>query len=238
MSAAAPDRARSAVLRQALSVGAATGAYGVSFGALAVAGGLTVAQACALSLLMFTGGSQFAYIGVVGAGGSPLAGIATATFLGVRNGFYALTMAPLVGGSRWRRPLAAHLTIDESTAVGSAQFAVRPPRPDLVRVGFWATGLAVFTLWNVATLIGALVGDALGDTRRYGLDAAAAAAFLGLLWPRLSARRPLAVAAVAAALAASLVPVLPPGAPVLAAAAVAVAGGWREPAATHGKVQA
>jgi predicted branched-subunit amino acid permease len=222
-----PDGDRAAVLRQALSIGVATGAYGVSFGALAVAAGLSVTQACVLSLVMFTGGSQFAFVGVIGAGGSPGAAIATATLLGARNGFYGLQVARLLRPRGWRRPLAAHVTIDESTAVANAQAAVRPGRPELARLGFWATAVAVFALWNGATFVGALVGDALGDPRRYGLDAAAAAAFLALLWPRLRDRRTRLVAAGAAALASALVPLLPPGAPVLAAALVAVAAGWR-----------
>jgi predicted branched-subunit amino acid permease len=224
------DPARGAVLRQALSIGVATGAYGLSFGALAVAGGLTVAQACVLSLAMFTGGSQFAFVGVVAAAGSGGAAIATATLLGTRNGFYGLQMARILRPRGWRRVLTAHVTIDESTAVGSAQAAVHPDRPDLARVGFWATALAVFTLWNAATLLGAVVGNALGDPRRYGLDAAAAAAFLALLWPRLSTGRTRLVAVAAVVVASALVPLLPPGAPVLAAAVVAVVAGWQEPA--------
>jgi len=224
-----PDPARRAVLRQALSVGVATGAYGISFGALAVAAGLTVAQACVLSLVMFTGGSQFAFAGVVGAGGSGGAAIATAALLGARNGFYGLQMARVLRPRGWRRVATAQVTIDESTAVGSGQAAVRPDRPDLARTGFWATALAVFALWNAATLLGAVVGDTLGDPRRYGLDAAAAAAFLALLWPRLASGRTRAVAAAAVVVASALVPVLPPGAPVLAAALVAIVVGWREP---------
>jgi branched chain amino acid efflux pump len=223
------DPARSAVLRQALSIGLATGAYGVSFGALAVAAGLTVAQTSVLSLVMFTGGSQFAFVGVVGAGGSGLAAIATAALVGARNGFYGLQMSRILMPRGWRRLPAAHVTIDESTAVGSTQAAVRPDRSDLARVGFWATAVAVFTLWNAATLLGAVVGDALGDPRRYGLDAAASAAFLALLWPRLSSARTRFVAAAAAVVATALVPVLPAGAPVLAAALVAVVAGWRAP---------
>lgn len=221
------DGVRAQVLRQAASIGVATGAYGVSFGALAVAAGLTVPQACVLSLAMFTGGSQFAFVGVVGAGGAPGAAIATATFLGARNGFYGLQMARLLRPRGWRRLLAAHVTIDESTAVGTAQAAVRPDRPELTSLGFWATAAAVFALWNLATFAGGLIGDALGDPRRYGLDAAAAAAFLALLWPRLRDRHTRLVAAGAAAVASALVPLLPPGAPVLAAALVAVAAGWR-----------
>lgn len=229
MSDGSGDGARAAVLRQAASIGLATGAYGISFGALAVAAGLTVWQACALSALMFTGGSQFAFVGVVGAGGGAPAAIATATLLGARNGFYGLQMATILRPRGWRRLPAAHVTIDESTAVGTAQATVRPDRPELAHLGFWATAVAVFTLWNAATLAGALVGNALGDPRRYGLDAAAAAAFLALLWPRLGTARTRAVAAGAVVVAAALVPLLPPGAPVLAAALVALVAGWRHP---------
>jgi predicted branched-subunit amino acid permease len=224
-----PDAARSTVRRQALSVGVASGAYAVSFGALSVAAGLSLAQTMALSLLMFTGGSQFAFVGVLGGGGGAGAAVATATLLGARNGFYGLQMAPLLGTRGPRTAVAAQLTIDESTAVGTAQLAVHPGRVDLVRYGFWATGLSVFVFWNAMTLLGAVVGDALGDPRRYGLDAAAAAAFLALLWPRVAAVRPRAVALGAVALALALVPVAPAGVPVLAAAVVGVLGGWREP---------
>ncbi len=206
---------RRAVLRQAASVGIATGAYGISFGALSVAAGLSVTQTCVLSLAMFTGGSQFAFIGVLGAGGAGITAAATAALLGVRNGFYALAMAPRLQAGGWRVPAAAQLTIDESTAVGTAQL-----RPDLVRLGFWSTGLAVFSLWNAATLAGALAGAAVGDPAQYGLDAAAAAAFLALLWPRLRERTNRNVALAAVALAAVLIPVAPAGVPVLAAASV------------------
>jgi predicted branched-subunit amino acid permease len=222
------DAARRAVWRQGLSVGLATGAYGVSFGALSVAAGLSVAQTCALSLLMFTGGSQFAFAGVIGAGGSGAAAIAAAGLLGVRNAFYALQLAPLLRLRGVARAPGAQLTIDESTAVGTAQLSTTPPRPDLVATGFWVTGVSVYLLWNLTTLIGAVVGNALGDPRRYGLDAAAAAAFLALLWPRLRGRRPRLVAGLAAGLAVALVTRTPPGVPVLAAALVGAAAGWFE----------
>ncbi|PZQ91719.1 MAG: branched-chain amino acid ABC transporter permease [Leifsonia xyli] len=209
-------------MRAALSVGLAVSAYGVSFGALAVAAGLDVWQACALSLLMFSGGSQFALIGVLASGGvaAAPAAIAGATLLGVRNGLYSMRMSPIVGGPWWRRLLAAQWTIDESTAVATAQPSLRGQR-----IGFWATGAVIYLGWNLATLIGALIGDLVGDVRQYGLDAAAAAAFLGLLWPRLTARQPVAVAVAAAVVAAALIPWLPAGLPVLAAALVAIVVG-------------
>ena len=218
---ATPD-ATGAAVRAALGVGLAVSAYGLSFGALAVASGLDVWQTCVLSLLMFSGGSQFALIGVLASGGVAAgpAAIASATLLGIRNGLYSMRMSPVIGGPWWRRLLAAHWTIDESTAVGTAQPTLRGQR-----VGFWATGAVIFVGWNLTTLLGAVLGDLVGDVRMYGLDAAAAAAFLGLLWPRLTSRQPVAVAVAAAVIAAVLVPWLPPGLPVLAAAAVAIVVG-------------
>ncbi|GAB3129356.1 AzlC family ABC transporter permease [Glaciibacter psychrotolerans] len=214
---------RRLALRAALAVGVATAAYGVSFGALAVAAGLTVWQTCFLSLVLFSGGSQFALVGVLASGGlaaGPSA-ITAALLLGTRNAIYGMRISPIVGSGRWKRLAAAWITIDESTAVALAQ-----PTPLSRAIGFWVTGLTVFVGWNLTTLAGALIGDALGDTSRYGLDAAAAAAFVGLLWPRLKRRQPIAVAIVAAVVAALLTPVLMPGLPMLAAAVVAVLVGW------------
>lgn len=216
--------------RQGLAVALATSAYGVSFGAVSVASGLDVWQTCVLSLLMFTGGSQFAFVGVIAAGGlaAAPAAIASSVLLGVRNAAYAMRMAPVVGGGRWRKAAATQFTIDESTAVALAQ-----TEPRARQTGFWVTGIAIWVGWNLSTLLGALLGDVLGNPRTYGLDAAAAAAFLALLWPRLRGRQPLAVAAGAAAVAALLTPWLMPGIPVIAAAGVAVAVGLfdRRPAA-------
>lgn len=211
-----------AAFRSALAVGLAVAAYGISFGALSSASGLDVWQTCALSLLMFSGGSQFALVGVLAAGGVAAAGpaIASATLLGTRNALYALRVAPFIGGSWPRRALAAHWTIDETTAVSTAQ-----PTLAAQRTGFWWTGAIIYVGWNLTTLLGALLGDLLGDPRQYGLDAAAAAAFLGLLWPRLRQLQPVVVAIAAAVVAAVLTPALPPGVPVLVAAAVAIVVG-------------
>lgn len=211
------------IWREALGVVLATSAYGVSFGALAVASGLDVWQACVLSLLMFTGGSQFAFVGVFAAGGLAAlpSAIASAALLGVRNVAYGMRMSPVVGTTRARRVAAAHFTIDESTAV-----AISQSDPRLRRVGFWVTGIGIFIGWNITTLIGALVGDVLGDPKTWGLDAAAAAAFLALLWPRLKERQAIVVGIAAAVVAAALTPFIMPGLPVLVAAVVAIIVGW------------
>ncbi len=203
---------RAAYAADALSIGVATGVYGVSFGVLAVGAGLSVAQACAMSLLVFTGGSQFAAVGVLASGGSPLTAVANALLLAVRNAAYGLSLASLLDGHAGRRGLAAHLVIDESTAMARAQDA-----PDAARGAFWLTGGAVFVCWNLGTLGGAFAGGGLGDPATYGLDAMFPAAFLALLAPQLRQRGAPAAALAGALLAVVLVPLTPAGVPVLAA---------------------
>jgi 4-azaleucine resistance transporter AzlC len=209
--------ARRSIVRDGVAVGIATGAYGLSFGAIAVTSGLSVAQACALSLLTFTGASQFALVGVVAAGGSPMSGAATALLLGTRNTLYGLRLAPLLAWTGWRRALASQLVIDESTAMS----VTRETQED-ARTGFLSAGVSVFVLWNLATLVGAVAGEALGDPADLGLDAAVGAAFLALLWPRLGSRTNRVVAVLAAAVALGVVPISAAGVPVLAASAVAL----------------
>ena len=205
-----------AVVRDGILVGLATGTYGVSFGAVSVASGLDVWQTCALSLLVFTGASQFALVGVLAGGGAPFVAALAGLLLGTRNALYGLKVAPMLGLSGPTRVAAAHLVIDESTAMT----VTRTTRVQ-ARAGFFATGLAVFVCWNLSTLAGALAGAGL-DPRTYGLDAAVGAAFLGLLWPRLTSTRNRLAAVLGAAVSLSLVSVVPAGVPVLAAAVVAV----------------
>lgn len=202
-------------------VGVATGLYGISFGALSVAAGLDIWQTMALSLLMFSGGSQFAFIGVVATGAGVMPAIISAWLLGVRNGFYAIRMNPILSVSALVRPLAAQLTIDESNAVSLSQ----EPDKKKERLGFWLTGIAVFVFWNLFTLVGAILGSQIGDPSDFGLDAAAAAAFLGLIWPRLNQSKLLLLAVASAFLATSLSVVLPAGLPVLLTAFLAL-GFW------------
>lgn len=202
----------------ALGIGVATGAYAISFGAISVASGLDPAQTQVLSLLMFTGASQFALVGVLGAGGGAIAAVLTAWLLGARNGLYALHIAPLMQARGWRRVGAMQLTIDESTAMALAQ----EPDRAAARHAFWATGIAIYVMWNLGTALGALGASALDDPRTLGLDAAIPAGFIALLWPRLRDRTTWAVAAAGAAIAIALTPILRPGLPVLAAAAVAL----------------
>ena len=157
----------------------AVGAYGLSFGAAAVTAGLSTLQACVLSLLLFTGASQFALVGVLGAGGSGIAAVASALLLGTRNTLYAVRLSSLVPVRGPRRLVAAQLTIDETTGMATAAPG------GLAGTAFWATGASVYVLWNLATLTGAVGAARLGDPGALGLDAAVPAAFLALLAPQL-----------------------------------------------------
>ncbi|SJN27153.1 AzlC protein [Luteococcus japonicus LSP_Lj1] len=201
-------------MRMGLSVSVATGLYGISFGALGIAAGLSVLQTQALSALMFTGGSQFAFVGAIAGGGAPA--LVSASLLGIRNLIYGAQMNAAFAPRGLTRLLQAHVTIDESVATSVAQDIA-----DEQRRGFWSAGLGVFILWNLFTLLGAVLGNALGDPKTWGLDGAAVAAFLGLLWPRLHNRDTVAIAVASAFVTLLLVPVLAPGLPLLAAAAVA-----------------
>lgn len=207
-----------------MSVSITVGAYGIAFGAASVANGFSVLQSCALSLLTFSGASQFAVVGILGAGGSAMSGIATASLLGVRNGLYGLIMAPRLNVKGIKRVVAAQLTIDESTAVALGQ---ESKGRSAMRQGFWLTGFGVFFFWNLFTLAGALGAQAMGDIRAWGLDSAVPAAFLGLVWPRLSITRDRVLAIGCVIFALAMTPILPAGLPIIATAFIAIAVGLR-----------
>jgi predicted branched-subunit amino acid permease len=206
--------------RDALSIAIASGAYALSFGAISTTSGLSLLQTMALSLLMFTGASQFAMVGIIGAGGSVWAGAATAALLGTRNALYGVRLSTLLHVSGLRRFAAAHFVIDETTAMAIARDAESESR-----FAFWVTGLLLFAFWNLGTFIGALATSALPDPKVFGLDAAPPAAYLALLAPRLRAREPLAIAMAAGVVALIVLPFVPAGIPLLIVAAlVAVYG--------------
>jgi 4-azaleucine resistance transporter AzlC len=210
---------RGMILRAAIGIGLYAMAFGASFGAISVGSGLSLGQTAALSLVMFTGASQFAFVGVAASGGSPFAAVPAALLLGVRNAFYAVPISEILHPSGFARLWTAHFVIDETTAM-----AVSQTTPRGKRYAFWATGLTLFCLWQLGTLAGALVGRAVNPAD-IGLDAAAPAVFLALLWPMLRPPQARWVALGGALVALALVSIAPPGIPVLASAIVALVAG-------------
>jgi predicted branched-subunit amino acid permease len=197
--------------------------YGAAFGAAGVTAGFSILQSCLLSILLFSGASQFAVVGIMGAGGSAISAIATATLLGFRNALYGLQMAPILKVTGLNRMLAAQITIDESTAVATLQ------DNDAERKrGFYVTGIGVYIFWNLFTFLGALGASAIGDPAVWGLDAAVPAAFCGLVWPRLKNKLQFIVCAAAIALALLLTPLTPAGVPIITTVLLAVIFGWRK----------
>ena len=211
---------RGMILKAAIGIGLYAMAFGASFGAIAVGSGLTLAQTMALSLVMFTGASQFAFVGVAASGGSPFAAVPAGLLLGVRNAFYGVPISEILHPRGFARLWTAHFVIDETTAM-----AVSQATPRARRFAFWATGLILFSLWQLGSLGGALIGSAV-NPEEIGLDAAAPAVFLALLWPSLRLREARWVALAGAVIALALVPIAPPGIPVVAAAVAALVGGF------------
>lgn len=205
------------IARDALAIGAAVGVFGATFGVLAVAAGLTPLQTLAMSLLVFTGASQFAAVGVIEAGGTPAAAVGSALLLAARNGLYGISLSRYVRGGHLRRLVGAQLVIDESTAMATAH-------PEATERAFWVTGLSVFGFWNLGTLLGALGGEAIGDPTTLGLDAAFPAGFVALMAPHLRRRDGRVAAAVGGAVAIVTVPFVPAGVPILLAAVGVVPG--------------
>lgn len=199
------------------------GLYGAAFGAAGVTAGFSILQTCLLSLLLFSGASQFAVVGIMGAGGAAISAIATATLLGFRNALYGLQMAPILKVKGLKRILAAQITIDESTAVATLQ----DNDADSKR-GFYLTGIGVYIFWNLFTLLGAMGASAIGDPSVWGLDAAVPAAFLGLIWPRLRNKMQFLVSAIAIAWALLLTPVTPAGIPIITTVVLAIIFGAKK----------
>ena len=211
---------RCGVVGRAIAIGLATGAYGLSFGALAVTAGLSLAQATAMSALVFTGATQLSVDGAVAAGGAAAPAVASGLVLASRHVAYGIAVAPLLPDTLRARLVAAHLVIDESTAMARAD-----PDARRSRLAFWVTGASVFVCWNAATVAGALIGRAIADPAALGLDAVFPAAFVALLAPQLATKEARHAALGGAAIAAALVPLAPAGIPVLAAVTAALAVG-------------
>lgn len=206
------------VVRASITLGFAVGVFGVSFGVAAVVAGASVLQACAMSLLVFTGASQLAAVGVITGGGSTAAALGGALVLAARNGVYALAMGRRIPGGLLTRLAAAQLTIDESTAMAVGQRDERAQR-----TAFWVTGGAVYAFWNSGTLVGALIGSAV-DPKAFGLDAAFPAAYVAMVWPQLQTRAGRQAALIGSVVCVALVPVLPVGVPILCAAVGVLVG--------------
>lgn len=206
-------------VRTGLLISAAVGIVGITFGVLADAAGLSLAQASSMSVFVFTGASQFAAVSVTASGGGIVAVLGASILLSARNTLYGPVVAQWFDESAWKRLGIAHLIIDESTGVG----AIGRTRAES-RLGFLVTGIGVFVAWNIGTIIGVLTGDLIGDPGRFGLDVAFPASFLALLAPHLrnrAGRTTAAWAALAVVVSVSFVPV---GGPILLASLAVVPG--------------
>lgn len=197
------------VVRASVVIGVASGIYAVSFGVLSVSAGASVLQTCLLSLLVFTGASQFSAVSVISAGGSVASAVSGGLLLAARNGVYGLALAPSIKGSLARRMLAAQFVIDETTAMTSAA-----PDQRSKDWAFWSCAVMLFACWNLGTLVGALAGSSI-DPETFGLDAAFPVVFVAMVAPHLATRSGRRAALTGAAVTIVLTPFLPIGLPIL-----------------------
>jgi 4-azaleucine resistance transporter AzlC len=211
-------RQKAALRTKGLSIGLAVAPFGIAFGVLCGQTGLAVWQAVGFSALVFTGASQFAAVTVLNDGGSATTAIVTALLLGLRSLAYGVLMAPSMSVQRWKRALESHLMIDESMAIGTAA-----PDSSLVRYGYLCGGIGVFVLWNISTLIGAVIGGGADATLlKFGVDVAVPASFVVLVWPRLMDPKQRPIAILGALITVALIPVAPAGVPILASGLAAL----------------
>jgi predicted branched-subunit amino acid permease len=216
---------RRKIIRDAVGIGLGTATYGLSFGALGIATGLSLIETQLLSLIMFTGASQFALVGTLAAGGGAISAVSAASLLGVRNLAYAVRNNTLLKPQGLQRILGAQFTIDESTAMALGHEKGVDGEAG-AKFAFWATGTSVFVFWNIATFLGAIAISLVGNPNTLGLDAAIAAGFIALLWPQINSKFTLLVAAISAVVAIVAIPLVQPGIPILLAGFVAAILAW------------
>jgi 4-azaleucine resistance transporter AzlC len=199
-------------LRDIALVCLADAIVGAAFGAITVSGGLPLWVPITMSLLVFAGGAQFVAVGVVLAGGGPVAAVTAGLVLNARLLPFGFAVADVLGGRRWTRLLGAHVLTDEVVA-----FVLRRDDRQGRRAVYWTCGLALFACWNLAVVLGALGGRGIADTGAFGLDAAFPAVLLALVLPSLADRGTRNAALLGAAVAVAATPFLPAGLPVLLA---------------------
>src|SRR5262245_61748482 len=193
------------LVRDVAAIWLAVGFVGVSYGAIAVGSGVPLWATVAMSIFVFAGGSQFLAVGMLAAG-NPLAAVLGGLLLNARHLPFGIAVGDIISSS-WRvRAVGSHVMVDEAVA-----FAMAQPDPVRRRHAYWLTGVGIFVVWNIGTVLGALLGQAVGDPSRLGLDAAFPAALIALLMPSFAAADARRVALVGAMLAVAVTPVLPAG---------------------------
>jgi branched chain amino acid efflux pump len=193
---------------------------GVSFGAITVSSGLPLWLPTLLSLLVFAGGAQFMFVGLIASGGNPIAAVVAGLLVNSRHVPFGFAIGDVLGRGWARRIAGSHLMIDENVA-----FAVAQPDPARRRAVYWVCGISLFVCWNAGVLAGAFGGTLISDTDAFGLDAAFPAVLLALILPSLGDAATRRAALAGAVVAVATTPFLPPGLPVLLALAGVLASG-------------
>nr|WP_190108396.1 AzlC family ABC transporter permease [Streptomyces cinnamoneus] len=200
-----------ALLRDITLVGLAVGVIGLSYGAIAVASGFPLWFPVVLGLTVLAASSEFLFIGIVAAGGSPVAAVLAGLLVNARHLPFGLAL-PDVLGHGWRRLLGTHLMNDETVV-----FALAQEDPERKKAAYWACGLGILVCWPLGALTGGAIGTVIDDTDDLGLDAMFPAILLALIVPAFTDREKRRAGLAGAAVALAATPFLPAGLPVLLA---------------------
>ncbi|MGJ7083902.1 AzlC family ABC transporter permease [Morganella morganii] len=194
-----------AMIRNILLVCVADLIVGISYGALAHANGFPLWVPLTLSLVVLAGASEFLFIGVVAAGGSPVSAALAGLLVNARHVPFSLAVHDLAGKGP-KKLLGFHILNDESVVFGLAEKQ---------KAAFWLCGLGIFLCWPLGTIIGEFLGTFIVDTKALGLDAMFPAIILALCLPALREAKTRRAALLGAVIALAATPFLPPGIPVL-----------------------
>jgi predicted branched-subunit amino acid permease len=215
-----PDSDIRAGMRSALPIVLPTVALGVSFGIVARPIMGPVAP-IAMSILVFSGGAQFAALSVLLSGGAAIAAISAGMLMNARWLPMSLAITPSLHGGRLRRSAEAQAIVDASFVISD--------RGD----GTFDRGLLIGATvpqaisWISGTVIGVVAAGSIHDPNALGLDAVFPAFYLALLLRESSGRRAYEAMALAAIITIGLTTFAPPGVPVIVASSAALLGLWR-----------
>jgi 4-azaleucine resistance transporter AzlC len=207
-------------VRAGIGFGAAAGVVGISFGVVAQPTMGSIAP-IVMSVFVFAGSAQFGATAVLAAGGDAVTAIATGAMLNARFLSMGVAAAPALRGGPLRRALEGQAVVDASWALAARG------EGGFDREALLGATLPQYPAWVLGTVVGVLLGGAIGDPADFGLDAVFPAFFLALLAAELGRPRAVPVVLLAGAIALALTPVLPAGLPVLLASAAALIGLWR-----------
>jgi len=174
---------------------------GTTFGVVARQAGLEPIEIIAMSVLVFAGASQFAFVQLWSAHAPAVLIVTTVLFLNLRHLLMATALRSHLARLSLAQRLAAGFVLTDEAFAMATGYSRRGGR----RVRYYATfAVALYIVWIITTIAGVLLGDAIGEPRRFGIDFAITATFLAIVVLGVRRRDEALVALVAGGIAGAL----------------------------------